>query len=94
MNEAPTLLITCRTCRGSGVTSRSHASGDPQLETIGECPVPQCKEGMVMVEGHDVDEAIASLHFLLMTAQGVTGVTPGATRRALSALQAIPGALP
>jgi hypothetical protein len=88
------IAITCRTCRGSGVTSRAHASGDPQLESIGECPVPECKNGVVMVEAHYLDEAIASLHFLLMTAQGVTGVTPGSTRRALSALQAIPGAIP
>lgn len=88
-----TLSITCRACHGSGVITVAHRSCDPQLETVGPCQVQGCVDGQVEVEGHEIDEALNALHFLMYTAQGATGVTAGAVNRAIRAMQAIPGAL-
>jgi hypothetical protein len=93
MNSAPTLLITCRACHGSGTITLAHRSGDPQFETIGPCQVPGCVEGAVAVDADQVDELVGAMYFVVYCGQGVTGLTPGALNRAVRSLQAIPGAL-
>lgn len=80
------IRITCQTCHGSGVADRRHPSGDPQLETIGECPEQKCRGGMIEMDAEQVEELVLASRFALLTAASVTGITTGAERRLHRAL--------
>lgn len=81
-----TIRITCQTCHGSGVTTLRHFSGDPQLETIGECPEEKCRDGRIEMTDEEVEELVLASRFALLTAASVTGITAGAERRLHRAL--------
>lgn len=81
-----TIRITCQTCHGSGVADRRHPSGDPQLETIGECPEEKCRDGRIELTDEQVEEIVIAAKFALLMAHSITGLTAGAERRLHRAL--------
>ena len=81
-----TIRITCQTCHGSGVTTLRHFSGDPQLETIGECPEEKCRDGRIEMTDEEVEELVLASKFALLVADGPAGFTAGSSNRLHRAL--------
>lgn len=81
-----TIRITCQRCHGGGVVTNAHVTGDPQLETVGECPEPKCSDGRIELTDEQVEELVLAAKFALLMASSVTGITSGAECRLNRAL--------
>lgn len=83
---ADTIRITCQRCHGGGVVTNAHVTGDPQLETVGECPEENCRDGRIELTDEQVEELVLAARFALLTGASLTGLTAGAERRLHRAL--------
>jgi hypothetical protein len=80
------ITIDCPACHGSGTQTNAHRSGDPQLETVGECEASGCEGGRIIVTAEHVEELIAWGLFVLRGPLGI--VTDGMAKRGREAMRA------